>query len=193
MCPAEHWTIFSCFFVIYALYVVCMHFVCLIQLLLPNQINHYYRIDAHRWAQVVAVLPVQVRPAATSEFQPPADRHSHTGRQEGIARCTGNSYLVPPGSCQLEIVLSANTRTRLLKVFDKARTHVFPPHTAISLISTDVVSVVGESLRWRAYITHLMTSVHRPCSALINAFIYKYTDKRTALQIQYRDDGERRN
>jgi len=34
---AEHWTIFS-----YALYVVCMYFVSLIQLLLPNQINHYY-------------------------------------------------------------------------------------------------------------------------------------------------------
>ena len=33
---AEHWTIFS-----YALYVVCMYFVSLIQLLLPNQINHY--------------------------------------------------------------------------------------------------------------------------------------------------------
>jgi len=34
---AEHWTIFS-----YALYVVCTYFVSLIQLLLPNQINHYY-------------------------------------------------------------------------------------------------------------------------------------------------------
>ena len=31
---AEHWTIFA-----YALYVVCMYFVSLIQLLLPNQIN----------------------------------------------------------------------------------------------------------------------------------------------------------
>ena len=34
---AEHWTIFS-----YDLYVVCMYFVPLIHLLLPNQINHYY-------------------------------------------------------------------------------------------------------------------------------------------------------
>ena len=34
---AEHWTIFS-----YALYVVCTYFVSLIQLLLRNQINHYY-------------------------------------------------------------------------------------------------------------------------------------------------------
>jgi len=34
---AEHWTILS-----YALYVVCMYFVSLIQLLLPNLINHYY-------------------------------------------------------------------------------------------------------------------------------------------------------
>ena len=36
---AEHCTIFS-----YALYVVCMYFVSLIQLFLPNQINHYYVI-----------------------------------------------------------------------------------------------------------------------------------------------------
>ena len=34
---AEHWTIFA-----YTLYVVSMYFVSLIQLLLPNQINHYH-------------------------------------------------------------------------------------------------------------------------------------------------------
>jgi len=34
---AEHWTIFS-----YALYLVCMYCVSLIQLLLPNKINHYH-------------------------------------------------------------------------------------------------------------------------------------------------------
>jgi len=75
--------------------------------------TRYENCDTHRWAQVVVVLPVQVRPAVTSEFQPPTDRRSHTERQEGIARCTGNSYLVLPGSCQSEIVLSANTRAHV--------------------------------------------------------------------------------
>ena len=41
-CSAEHWTIFSCFFAIYAFYIVSMYFLFLIQLLLLNQINHYH-------------------------------------------------------------------------------------------------------------------------------------------------------
>ena len=97
----------------------------------------------------MVVLPVQVRPAVTSEFQPPADRRSHTGRQEGIARCTDNSYLVPPGSCQLEIVLSANIRVYLKSSTKQKHTRFH--HKLLSLITTDVLSTVGEILRQGAY------------------------------------------
>jgi len=99
--------------------------------------------------QVVVVLPVQVRPAVTSEFRQQADRRSHTERQEGIARCTGNSYLVPPGSCQLEIVLSANIRAHVYLKFYRNQHHAFFPHNNQHGCR---YSIVGESLRCqRAY------------------------------------------
>ena len=56
---AQHWTIFS-----YALYVVCMYFMPLIQLLLPKQINHYYFSGCCQFAVSSKALDCRERPVS---------------------------------------------------------------------------------------------------------------------------------